>query len=83
MRQRMRMVDQLVLELVDKGLATKQLVLTVSYDIENLADENRRKSYRGEVTIDRYGRKIPKHARGTANLPRSSKQIMEPVTYTR
>ena len=77
------MADQLALELVDKGLATKQLVLTVGYDIENLTDENRRKSYRGEVTIDRYGRKIPKHAHGTANLARytsSSKQIMEAVT---
>lgn len=77
------MADQLALELVDKGLATKQLVLTVDYDIENLTDENRRKSYRGEVTIDRYGRKIPKHAHSTANLPRytsSGKQIMEAVT---
>ena len=77
------MADQLALELVDKGLATKQLVLTVGYDIENLTDENRRKNYRGEVTTDRYGRKIPKHAHGTANLLRytsSSKQIMEAVT---
>lgn len=77
------MADQLALELVDKGLATKQLVLTVGYDIENLTDENRRKNYRGEVTTDRYGRKTPKHAHGTANLPRytsSSKQIMEAVT---
>lgn len=77
------MADQLALELVDKGLATKQLVLTVGYDIENLTDENRRKNYRGEVTTDRYGRKTPKHAHGTVNLPRytsSSKQIMEAVT---
>lgn len=77
------MADQLALELVDKGLAAKQLVLTVGYDIENLKDENRRKNYRGEVTTDRYGRKIPKHAHGTANLPRytsSGKQIMEAVT---
>ena len=77
------MADQLALELVDKGLATKQLVLTVGYDIENLTDKNRRKNYRGEVTIDRYDRKIPKHAYGTANLARytsSSKQIMEAVT---
>ena len=62
------MADQLALELVDKGLVTDQLVLTVGYDIENLTDPARRKEYRGEVKTDRYGRSIPKHAHGTANL---------------
>ena len=62
------MADQLALELVDKGLVTDQLVLTVGYDIENLTDPGRRKSYHGEVKADRYGRSIPKHAHGTANL---------------
>ena len=54
--------------LVDKGLVTDQLTLTVGYDIENLTDPDRRKQYRGEVKADRYGRSIPKHAHGTANL---------------
>ena len=62
------MADQLALDLVDKGLVTDQLTLTVGYDIENLTDPSRRKSYRGEVKTDRYGRSIPKHAHGTANL---------------
>lgn len=58
------MADALALELVDKRLATNQLVLTVGYDIENLKGT----VYTGEVTTDRYGRKIPKHAHGTVNL---------------
>lgn len=62
------MADMLALELVDKGLATDQIVLTVGYDIDNLKDANLRKSYHGEVTTDRYGRKIPKHAHGTENM---------------
>ena len=62
------MADQLALELVDKGLVTDQLTLTVGYDIENLTDPERRKKYQGEVKADRYGRSIPKHAHGTANL---------------
>ncbi|MBO5372108.1 MAG: DNA methylase [Lachnospiraceae bacterium] len=62
------MTDLLVLDLVEKRLVTDQLVLTVGYDIDNLSNANRRKSYKGEVTIDRYGRKIPKHAHGTINL---------------
>ena len=69
----------LVLDLVEKGLVTNQLTLTVGYDIENLTDQNRRKKYHGEVKTDRYGRKIPKHAHGTANLKgysSSTKQIM-------
>ena len=58
------MTDLLALDLVDKGLVTDQLVLTVGYDIENLKG----RTYQGEVTKDRYGRSIPKHAHGTANL---------------
>ena len=74
-----KMTDALVLDLVEKGLVTNQLTLTVGYDIENLTDQNRRKKYHGEVKTDRYGRKIPKHAHGTANLEgysSSTKQIM-------
>ena len=63
------MTDLLVLDLVDKGLVTDQIVLTVGYDMENLQDPQRRKEYKGEVTLDHYGRAIPKHAHGTANLP--------------
>lgn len=77
------MADQMALELVDKGLATKQLVLTVGYDIENLIDEQKRKSYKGEVTTDRYGRKIPKQAHGTVNLSQytsSGRQLMAAAT---
>lgn len=66
------MTDLLVLDLVDKGLVTDQMVLTVGYDIENLTDANRRKAYKGPVTTDYYGRQIPKHAHGTANLDRQT-----------
>ena len=76
------MADQLVLDLVDKGLVTDSVVLTVGYDIENLTDPERRKQYRGEVVTDHYGRQIPKHAHGTVNLPRynsSTNMIVEAV----
>ena len=72
------MADLLSLDLVDKGLAADQIVLTVGYDMENLKNGN--SSYSGETTIDRYGRKIPKHAHGTANLDRytsSSRLIIQ------
>ena len=62
------MTDLLVLDLVDKGLVTDQIVLTVGYDIENLTDPQRREAYTGPVTTDHYGRKIPKHSHGSANL---------------
>ena len=62
------MTDLLVLDLVDKGLVTDQMVLTVGYDIENLSNVNESNDYTGEVTIDYYGRKVPKHAHGTTNL---------------
>lgn len=77
------MTDLLVLDLVDKRLVTDQLVLTVGYDIENLANPKIKKSYNGEVTTDRYGRNLPKSAHGTANLGRqtsSTKLIMDAIT---
>ena len=66
------MTDALALDLVDKRLVTNQLVLTVGYDRENLDDPSRAAQYKGPVTTDRYGRKIPKHAVGTENFPYTS-----------
>ena len=76
------MADALALDLVDKGLVTNQLVLTVGYDRENLDDPSRRQSYRGPVTADRYGRKIPKHSVGTENFPytSSASDLLKAVT---
>lgn len=76
------MTDLLVLDLVEKGFVTDQIVLTIGYDIESLTDPSIRKKYKGEVTTDRYGRRVPKHAHGTFNLERktsSTKLIMDAV----
>lgn len=62
------MTELLSLDLVAKKLVTDQIVLTVGYDVENLSDPGRRKQYRGEVTVDHYGRQVPKHAHGTENV---------------
>lgn len=72
------MIDMLSLNLVDHRMVADQLTLTVGYDKENLSDEKRRKQYKGEVTSDRYGRNIPKHAHGTIHLERytSSARLM-------
>ena len=72
------MMDLLALDLVDKGLVTDQIVLTVGYDIENITDPKRRANYHGEVVTDGYGRKKPKHAHGTKNLGRrtSSSRVL-------
>ena len=73
------MADLLVLDLVDKGLVTDQIVVTVGYDIENLTDPERSKKYHGAIVKDHYGRQIPNHAHGTANLDghtSSTKKIM-------
>ena len=77
------MADLLVLDLVSKGLATDQIVITVGYDIENLTDPKIKSKYHGEITTDHYGRQIPKHAHGTANLDgytSSTKKILEAVS---
>jgi len=70
------MTDLLVLDLVEKGLVTDQMVLDIGYDIENM------KTYKGEVHIDHYGRTVPKPAHGSINLNKhtsSSKEILNAI----
>ena len=62
------MVDSLTLDLVDKHLISNQFVLTIGYDVENLLNPQIASLYHGEIITDNYGRSIPKHAHGTANI---------------
>ena len=76
------MTDLLVLDLVDKGFVTDQMVLTVGYDIDNLTDPVRKKNYHGQIEKDRYGRLVPKQAHGSINLDgytSSTRKIMTAV----
>ena len=77
------MADQLVLDLVSKGLVTDRLVLTVGYDIDNLNDPARRINYHGRTETDRYGRTLPKSAHGTQSLgglTSSTQKLMDAAT---
>lgn len=65
------MAEAVALELLEKQLVTDQLTLTVGYDIEITASG----SYRGETVLDPYGRKIPKHAHGTATLGQKTSSV--------
>ena len=65
------MAEAVALELLEKRIVTDQLTLTVGYDIENTASG----SYRGETVLDPYGRKIPKHAHGTATLGQKTSSV--------
>lgn len=73
------MIDWLSLDLVEKRLVTDQIVLDIGYDIDNLQHGT---TYSGEVVQDRYGRRIPKHAHGTATAkhPTSSTHILTELT---
>ena len=61
------MAESTALDLLDKRMVTDQMVLTVGYDTASLSNHA---EYNGEITTDFYGRKVPKHAHGTANLDR-------------
>ena len=60
------MCDLLALDMVEKGISTNQLTLTVGYEAfdRNTSFE----SYQGELTLDYYGRIVPKYAHGTVNF---------------
>ncbi len=76
------MADTLSLDLVEKGLVTDQIVLTVGYDIENLLDPVKKSMFQGEIKTDHYGRQIPKHAHGTESMKEytsSTREIMKVI----
>lgn len=71
------MSEQLLLDLVSKKLVTDQVVLTVGYDISNV-------NFKGEVTVDPYGRMVPKQAHGSENLncfTSSGKRFVEAAVH--
>ena len=74
------MADSLSLELAGKELTTDQLVLDVGYDIDNIGKGN----CGSRVTTDHYGRKVPKPAHGSQNLPKrtSSTRILTEAALT-
>ncbi len=78
----MEMADAISLDLVEKRLVTNQLILTVGFDRESLERPEVAARYQGNIVSDYYGRAVPKHAHGTANLnghSSSSKEIIEAV----
>lgn len=70
------MADDLSLDLAKNHLATDQLVLTIGYDRESLTDPAIASKYKGKVSLDHYGRKVPVHAHGTINLSRQTASTM-------
>lgn len=71
----LEMADAVAMDLLDKGLVTDQLVVTVGYDRESLIRPEIRIKYQGDVVRDAYGREVPKQAHGTANLHRQTSSI--------
>jgi len=74
------MAEGMALNLVSKRLVTDQLVLTVSYDAENLTRPEILEKYHGDIVYNHYGKPVPKHAHGTLNFKSptsSSRLIME------
>ena len=77
------MADALSLDLVERGLVTNQIVLTVGYDSESLEKPEIKRKYSGSISTDQYGRRRPKHAHGTVNLKKytsSTRLIVEKVS---
>ena len=72
------MAEAMALDLVARRLVSDQVVVSVGYDVESLTNPQIRDKYQGEVRADWYGRQVPKHAHGTANLdlPTSSTRLI-------
>lgn len=76
------MTDLLVLNLVDKHYLTDCIVLTISYDVDNLKDKRIKRLYNGDIEMDHYGRIMPKKAHGSIRLDKhtsSTTDIIEAI----
>lgn len=76
------MADSVSFDLIEQGVMTDQIVLTIGYDVTSLTDEGIRSKYRGKIKKDYYGRNVPQHSHGTVNLEEytsSSKILTEKV----
>ncbi len=58
------MTELLVLDMVRKHVVTDNITLDINYDRENVDNGK----YMGELQVDHYGRLVPMHSHGTANL---------------
>lgn len=65
----LEMADKLSLDLTRMRLTTDQIVLDIGYDVLNKSED---------YSLNRYGRKVPKHSHGTINLdePTCSTEII-------
>ena len=70
------MLDLLALDLVEKRLVTSQIVLDIGYDVECLTNPQVAGKYRGPITTDHYGRKVPNPAHGTTHIGRQTSSAM-------
>ena len=62
------MANALSMQLFAEDKVTDQIVLSVGYDRESLDNPEIRKKFKGKIKSDYYGRAVPEHAHGTANL---------------
>lgn len=60
------MSQMLLMELVEKELLTSSVTIHIDYDRENVDND----VYSGDITVDFYGRAVPKPAHGTVSFGR-------------
>ena len=75
------MIDQLALDLVTRGVKTKELSFWVSFDPASLEELP---SYDGPVSLDYYGRLHPGHVVGSVRLrthTSSTREILDALLY--
>ena len=74
----LEMTDSISFDLIEQGLVTDQIVLTIGYDVESLTNPKIKSNYTGKIKKDWYGRNVPVHSHGTINIepPTSSSTVM-------
>ena len=62
------MAETMALQLMRRKLITDQIIIDIGFDRATLQRSDDGDTFAGDISKDRYGRTIPKHVHGSANL---------------
>ena len=71
------MAERLSFSLLEKETVTRQITLSLGYDVDSLLDPEVAKKYTGNIKVDFYGRSKPESVHGSINLSSYTNSTLE------
>lgn len=76
------MADSIVLDLIEKQLVTNNISISIDYDAECLSDPDIAAKYHGDISVNYYGKHVPRRAHGSLQLENLTSSLREITNAT-